>query len=183
MRFRIYGEMRAVVRDKRGRIINIYPWRKTHSLLKQFIQLLTVQFSQANQTITLVDGTSFSMAPLAGNFQANGPSGNTLYGIVIGTGTTPVTMTDNKLEAQATTNIAHAAPSFAVENPTSSAWRIVISRGFTNNTGATLSVREVAIYTYTGSTGKYICNERSLYSVAVPAGATLTMTWRLTATL
>jgi hypothetical protein len=92
-------------------------------------------------------------------------------------------MTDNKLETPLSTNVAHSAVSFAVENPDASTWRLAISRVFTNNTGATIAIRECALYCYAVSAAWIVCLDHTLYSVDVPNGVAVTLTYRLTVSL
>ena len=176
-------EVQAVLTDQDNNVVRRYPWKRANSLLKQFIQLLTVQLSQTNQTIKKTNGVDQAGGVYASNFACNADADLTLIGIVIGTGITPVTMTDYKLQTQVTTNIAHAAVSFAVENPDTSTWRIAITRGFTNNTGATLSVKEVGLYVFFTASSYVVCADRTLYAVDVPSGVTLTLTYRITVSL
>jgi len=175
-------ELGAEIRDANGEIVRRIPFRRCHSLLKQFIQLLAAQMSQAACTIKLTNGTTQSGDEDPSNFQANSVT-NTTFGVVIGSGdSNAVTMEDYKLEAQLVTNIAYQPVTFAQENPNASTWRLAISRGFTNNTGATVNVKEVGLYVVFEAS--YItCIDRTLYSVSVAAGETLTLTYRLAITL
>jgi len=176
-------EIRAEIR-KDGRLIRRLPWKPANSLLKQFIQILAAQSNIAAQVIKKSTGADVSVSSYAIAFRSDATAGTTSYGILIGTGTDPVTMTDYKLQTQVTTNIAHGAHSLAVENPAPSSWRMVLWRTFTNNTGALLTIREVAWYVLAGSVATdYFCADRSLYTVSVAAGATITLYYRITATL
>jgi len=183
MPFKITTEIRAELRDRQGKLIRRLPWKPANSLLKQFIQLLTVQMQQAAVTIKDTTNTDRSVTTHAVNFAAQPPAGNTAYGTLIGTGTNPVTMADYKLQTQVSTNIAHAAPTFAIESPDANTWRLAIARVFTNNTGASLGIREVAIYAMGTAGAYYLCVDRSLYSVDVPNGIGVTLTYRITVTL
>jgi len=138
--------------------------------------------SQVTATVKDVGGTDRAIAAHTTDLKCNAPNANILYGILIGTGTTEVAMDDNCLETQLSANIAHAVQTFAVENPDANTWRAATSRGLTNNTGATINVTEVALYTNYVA-GSYFCIDRTLYPVAVAAGATLTLTYRITVTL
>lgn len=177
-------EIRAQIHDlKTGRLIYARPWQPANSLLKQFIQVLMVQLSQITQTVTDVGGTGRSSVPHAQLIKANGAATVTTYGIVIGSGTTLVTMTDHALETQLTTNIAHGATTFSVENPDSSTWRLAVMRTFTNNTGALLQIKEAGLYAYVSGYPYFGCLDRTLYPVDCGAGAGVTLTYRLTVTL
>ena len=175
-------DIRAILTDQSGKIVKRYPWKRANSLLKTFIQILMALFSQTAQTITNTAGAGISTAAHAAILKTNATS-ETTYGIVIGTGTAAVAMTDYKLATQVTASITHGTPSFAVENPDASTWRVAISRAFTNNAGTTLNVTEVGLYVSNTGTGYFHCIDRTLYSVAVPSTVTLTLTYRITVSL
>ena len=176
-------EIQAFLTNSDGKVIRRYPWKQANSLLKQFIQVLMAQLSQASQTVTDTGGTSRAGAGAILNLKASAGATDTTFGIVIGTGETTVTMTDYKLQTQVTTNIAHAITTFATENPDTSTWRAAISRALTNNTGATLSVKEVGLYCTFTASGYIVCADRTLYAVDVPSGVSLTLTYRVTVSL
>ena len=175
-------EIGAEIRNRNGKLLRRLPFRECHSLLKQFIQILGVQMGGSSQTIKDTGGTNRASAANSLNFSCFATS-QTTHGIVIGTGETPVTMTDYKLQTQVTASIVHQTMSFAVEEPDANTWRIAISRGFLNNTGAELNIKEAGLYVLFSGSAYFICADRTLYPVAVPAGTTLTLTYRITVTL
>lgn len=175
--------VRAIVHTKEGRVFKAYPWKSANSLIKQFIQLLMVGMANANQTINNTLGNPVVVDPAFTLLNATAALNITTKGILIGSGTTPVTMTDYKIETQLTTNVAHAAMIIALENPNASTWRIALSRIFTNNTGGTLSIKEVALYVTSGSGVVICCAERTLYAVDVPDGYPITFQYKITITL
>lgn len=165
-----------------GRLIRRIPFRKCHSLLKAFIQILYSQFGQTYSHIKDTAGVDQYETKHANNFKANADS-DTTYGIVIGSGeANPVAMDDFKLETQMTANIGHNAVTFSAESPESGKWRLTISRGFVNNTGAVVNVKEVGLYVYFG-TSERVCVDRTLYDVSFGDGVTLTLTYRFTISL
>lgn len=175
-------EIGAEIRNAQGELIGRVPFRRCHSLLKQFIQVLSLQMSQANTSIKKTNGTTTTFGPNAINLAVNATI-ETTYGIVIGTGTTPVTMTDWKLVTQLTTDIAHQTVTFATENPNTSTWRLAITRGFANNGGSAVNVKEVGLYGCLANTTYVICLDRTLYNVTFQTGETLTLTYRITVSL
>ena len=171
-------EIGAVLRDGEGNIIRRIPFRKCHSLLKAFVQLLAIQVSQSTRTIKDIYGASNSHREDSWCFKTTvyqATSGS----IVIGSGVKVVEIDDYALETQLTTNIYHNSPSFAEEKPDSATWRLALSRGFVNNTGSTVDVKEVGLYVYHGDTFR-VCIDRTLYEVSFAVGETLTLTYRLT---
>jgi len=183
MHFKIKIKVRAIVHTKEGGVFKKYPWKSANSLIKAFIQILMAQMSGFNQTIKNTSGVNVSVPASLYNFSVAPGAGITTYGILIGPGTTPVTMEDYKLEAQITTNVPHGAQGVTLENPNSSTWRIVLTRVFTNNTGGVLGIKEVGFYTLAIGPGNYFCCERTLYSVDVPDGYPITFQYRITITL
>jgi hypothetical protein len=114
---------------------------------------------------------------------ANAGAATTTYGIVIGTGTTPVDIDDYSLEAQVTTNIAHGICATSPQNPDASTWRAQATRTFTNNTGAPLTIEEAAIYVNdTGASWKF-CIDRTLHHAVVVNLAAITITYAVEITI
>lgn len=176
-------EIRAELRNPQGKLIKRLPWKRANSLLKQFIQVLQVQASQTSIDIKRTDGTTSAQAISSTAFKLNAAAANTNWGVIIGTGTTPVTMADFTLEARVYTNIVFGVPSFAAENPDASTWRLAIARTFLNQTGASLGIREVGLAMPDSNAVAYILLDHSLYSVDVPNGVTVTLTYRITVSL
>jgi len=183
MPFKVYTTIQAELRDARtGRIRRRLKPVPANSLLVAFIKFLKIAMAQAGETVKDITATDRAAIANALNLACNAALADTALGIVIGTGTNAVTMTDYQLKTQVTTNITHNAVTFAVENPSASTWRIAIARGFINNTGTTLNIREVGLYFRDGPGNRY-CADRTLYSVDVPNGQTVTLTYRITITL
>lgn len=176
-------EIRAELRDSlTGRLLKRFPWVKANSLLKQFIQMVAVQLSQANITVTDVDNVDRSVAKHAAQLGVDGAALAVDKGILIGTGTTAVAMTDYKVQTILTAGMTYGINTFAIENPDASTWRLAISRIFTNGTGASVGIREVVIYAWDSQNYKF-CIDRTLYSVDVPNGVAITMTYRISISL
>lgn len=183
MREKIKIEIRAQVHDKNGRLIKSYPWKRSNTLLRQFIQILVVQLNQETLAVLNVSNASVNVTTNAVNLGISAPAGTTTYGIKVGTGTADVAMTDVKLGTQVTTNVAHGVCSATAEAVDSTGWRAVITRSFTNNTGALLSITEVGLYCIALNAASYFCIDRTLYNVSVPSGSAVTLTYRITVSL
>lgn len=174
-------ELSAEVRDRAGSLIYKAPFTRCHSLVKQFAQILTTQMSRIAMYVKNTAGSMYYLSGTDAPFHLSAATATT-YGIVIGDGdTNPVAMDDYKLENRILTNIVHGAPLFATENPNLSTWRTMVTRGFTNNTGAIVNVKEVGLYVHPGTS--YYCIDRTLYEVSFATGETLTLTYRFTITL
>jgi len=178
---KITAEIRAILKDKKGRVVKRYPKKMAHSLIKQFIQFLYIQIAQNTLTIKKQDGTDSNPVAHSTNLQCVGAVNDYNEGIVIGTGTNAVAMDDYSLQAKVTTNIAFAAQALSLAYPSASTARISISRTLTNNTGTTLGIREVGLLSK--SYNLIFLFDRTLYSVDVPNGYTITFTYTITITL
>ena len=176
-------EIQAIITNESGRIIKKYRWKRANSLIKQFMQDMMAHMSQVAQTVNDITNTSRACAVSGTGIDCTAGSGVTTKGIVIGTGTNAVLMTDYALQTQVTTNIAHGSVSVGLENPDANTWRVALQRAFVNNTGATLSVKEVGLYAIISGLTATMCIDRTLYAVDVPSGLTLTLTYRVTVSL
>jgi len=172
----------AEIRDAQGRFLRSVPFRESHCLLKQFVQIWLVQASQVYMSMIQTSGAAYAAAPNSVAFGTHAVAVKT-WGMQIGTGNTPVTMADYKLETPLTTDIGYGSPSWAVENPDSDTWQMCFSRAFTNNSGSDIDVKEVGIICKAGYMAKLFLIERSLYEVTIPAGGTLTMTYKIAVSL
>jgi hypothetical protein len=168
---------------KTGRVVEILPPRPANTFLQNWIKSLYSNFSGAN--LANVTDTSGSANTISGGsyniLGLNAGSTVTTFGIVIGNqvGPTAVTLSDTKLQAQVTANVAHAAMVFSLNAPDGTHYQVIIARTFTNNTGSTLAITEVGIYTKDMNATKYYCSDRTLVSLSVGSGlaVTITYTW------
>ena len=176
-------EIRAEIKDNAGKVTYISPWSECHSLVKNFLKVLSASMLQTAITIKDTGNTDRATSGYSGNLSVVAAAGLTVNGIVIGTGTDAVTMDDYKLQTQATVNIAYALLALTLEAPDANSYRLNVSRMFTNNTGAVLNITEVGLYCIAGNAGIYFCIDRTLYSVAVAAGSSVTLTYRFTISL
>ena len=174
-------EIGAEIRRADGTVRKNIPFRQCRCLLKQFIMLMTVHLQQDSEQIIDTGGTLQYALSNSTTLKANATS-DTNYGILIGTGTTTVTLTDYKLETQVTTNITHETVSFTIENPDASTWSVAISRSFINNTGGTVNIGEVALYVKASSNYIY-CMDRTLYPVTLNAMEAVALTYRISVKL
>lgn len=173
------AEIRAVVVGKNGRVRKRGRWRKANSLIKAFAQGLKIQMSQASEIVKNTGGNDRTVGTNAANLRVNATASVTSWGLVVGTGTTAVSMSDWKLETQVTTGVDHSAVVVEMEYPAGNVARVKISRTFTNNTGASLGITEVGLYANLGGTTYFFCIDRTLYSVTVPVGEAVVITYRI----
>jgi hypothetical protein len=169
--------LRAIIRDRKGRIIKVLPAIPANSLINGFIKSLYALFSQQVNIIVDTAGTNRTTAATQYHLDAAANAAVTNYGMVVGTGSDAVTMADYKLAAQVVTNLAHSIMSFALTYPTAALGILALSRTFTNNTGGTVQIREVGLYTGILSHNYPACSDRSLYSVDLANGLAVTFTY------
>jgi len=160
---------------------------KANSLVKAFIQLLNVQMAQTGQYIKISAGTSPTINANSANFRVTGPSGNTSYGILVGTGTTAVALDDYAMGAL----IAHGTSAnqlsygaVAIDATTSvsgSSAFFAVSRSFTNGSGGNITVQEVGLMSY--GTSYYMLLDRSLSSQTITNGNIGTCAYKFTITV
>lgn len=176
-------EVRATITDGSGKIVKRYPWTRANSLIKQFIQDMMAHMSQVAQTVLDITNVARTCAVSGSGIDCAAAAALTTKGIVIGTGTNAVAMTDYALQTQVTANIDHGSMSIGLENPDANTWRVALQRAFVNNTGGTLSIKEVGLYALISGLTFSMCIDRTLYSVDVASGLTLTLTYRITISL
>lgn len=149
--------LRLVVTDKDGKIISDTGQKPAKSFLIQYLEFWYGAFRGVNYSCTdiynaetpIYEGARASTSV----FRLDGPVGNNLYGIVVGTnaGSTPEDNENYKLDTQ----ILHGAGAGQLTHNacTWDAPAIVGvnvecegKRSFTNNSGATVTVKEVGVY-------------------------------------
>ncbi|GAI64223.1 unnamed protein product [marine sediment metagenome] len=161
--------------DKKGKLISRQRG-KSRSPLKALLQFLLVQMKQNSVTIKDILGDETSEGSAAVVFAANGAADDASLGIIIGTDTTPVDITDYKLvspisHGSAAGEMLYQAQQFdadvTVDDPdcTFEMWR-----NWNNNSGASITVRETGIYIWSKTSKKY-CGVRDVPTeINVPNG-------------
>lgn len=176
--------------DRDGKLL----WRRkrrSKSFVKAFLAILLQQMSSGILMVTTEDvtGTTYTIIIHAINFFCRLGAADSSYGLVVGSGTTPVTATDFKLATQivhgaANGQLSHSAvlaSALTIAHPNVS---FTIWRDFTNNTLATITVKEEGLYCRGqegGGTAKTFCAIRDVESspISVPAGYNLRMTYTI----
>lgn len=170
----LQGYIQADIFDpKDNAIIERLPLVKANSLVKNFLQFIFLNWSQQGLYTRDVTNTERNTTTTS-SCHVIGTAGTTTIGLVVGTGDNAVAITDYQLQTQTTTNLQHLMTTISWENPSATTYRINISRGFVNNTGGNLELREVGIYGYHASGWSFLL-DRSLYSLTLahPYGTTI----------
>jgi len=188
------------VKDKTGKLLKRYE-TPAKSWLKQFIQILKGEFatrhntSTGNANVSVIDETgtarTYPYHTSSGtgsvcDLSTLGDTGDTTQGIIVGTSDTPNVLGTYALGGK----IAHGTSSGQlvygpetvedVTNPSGNDLQFRITRTFTNNSGATITVKEVGLLvkkwdTSATSRSWLIARDVLPSPVDVPDGATLTI--------
>jgi len=189
------------VKDKTGKLLKHYE-TPAKSWLKQFIQILKGEFATRygyaaySGNVNIVDetGTARGYPRATGsqpydcqmNLSTLGDAGDVTQGIIVGTSDTPNSLTTYALGGK----IAHGTGSGQllygaetvedVTNPSGNDLQFRITRTFTNNSGATITAKEVGLLIKkldSGGTARSWLAARDVLPspVDVPDGATLTI--------
>lgn len=185
------GELGAIieltVKDREGHITERRLMR-SRSFVRQFLELLWVQAFPLPEAVPLSirdTGSAYRDSWMAGlNFNVDAGLGNESYGIIIGSGTTAPAIDDYCIE----TIIPHATMNYSdvvVATPTHDATtaQFTITRDFSNVSGGTVTVNELALYVR--GTSYYYMAIRDVVGggISVPDGQTLTINYRIQATV
>jgi len=176
-----------------------------HSLNVNFVQFIWALWYATTATAQDTEGTEITINGASGGTMAiTAPSGNTDYGIVVGSGAsaggTPLP-TQFKLVAQipqgtSSGQIEYGAVSLTQPATSGQTTQFTISRSFTNVSGAALTVTEIGIVVYvtgfnmTGtSSGTAVSSDYFMIAYDIPSsaisvqnGQTLTITYTFSVT-
>jgi hypothetical protein len=199
-------EYEVEVRDKNGKLIS-QQHGKSHSWLRQFITMIMAEWQYTYGggnppavSVTDETGTGRSMPPLynayfnVGAWCVNAPAGNSEYGIKVGGGDTPNSLTTYALDSPivhgtGSGQLVYGAHTIeSVINPSGMDLTFRITRVFTNNSGASVTVKEIGITTkrrdQTAAERTFLFVRDVLPSpTSIPDGATLTVRYTVKITV
>jgi hypothetical protein len=189
------------VKDKTGKLLKHYE-TPARSWLKQFIQILKGEFATRHGAyygggnVSVVDETGTARAyPRVTNTQVYdfnmnlstcGDTGDVSQGIIVGTSDTSNTLTTYALGGKISHGTGSGQLLYGAEtvedvtNPSGYDLQFRLTRTFTNNSGSTITVKEVGLlvkkHDNTGTSRSWLVARDVLPSpVDVPDGATLTI--------
>jgi hypothetical protein len=158
------------------------------------IGFLNVIFSNlSGQTITNINtsGTQYTTSS-TDDIAVNDGSNDNRYGIQIGTGTTTPSIVDSRLSALITNGTGAGQMQYggvnvtgAVTNTSNNTGYITVTRTFTNNSGASITVSEVGLAAWTsaansGSNQYYLIIHDLLPTpITVPNGSSLSISYEI----
>jgi hypothetical protein len=195
------GELGAIleltVRNKKGEVTERQEML-SESFVKQFLQCLWISCARIatgnrikDYWIKDLDGDLNPVQVASNSFQANaGPNVDT-YGILVGTGTTAPTIDDYQMETKITHGIGagqlqYSAVAFGAPTSDGTVSHFTITRDFSNASGSPITVREVGLVVLIGRMGSgsdYYLTIRDSVNITIPDGETLTVNYRLQATV
>ncbi|RLI87201.1 MAG: hypothetical protein DRP01_02525 [Archaeoglobales archaeon] len=179
--------VRAIVKDRAGRVLKDTGWKETNTLTKNFYAFLGCAMKEENTPCTRVDGTAGTIErPVGGThafMELFGYEGNDDGGLLVGTGTTEPTRDDYALESK----IPHGTGAGQLYYYTTSIIHgpdyVEVRRTFANQSGADITVREVGLvacyYDVDVSAYRYALIARSLFTITIPDGGSATLYYKI----
>jgi len=180
--------VRYVLTDKDGKILRRSRWRRSRSFVLQFLEICYAQLYATSINITYITGAE-DVWSLNAPMVANSPSGYAGGGIVVGTGTNAPANTDYALQTliahgSGSGQLLYGAQSWVQPAVVGSNVDMIGTRSFTNNSGATITIREVGCYFGESIyNGVQRCTIRDLLTISVANGVTVTIEYRLRTTV
>lgn len=147
-------------------------WQKGHSFTANFMKMWLVSANPANnRTITdttAPTGTDQTVTDHGNNFGTNGGVAD-LFGIVVGTGTTAVALTDTRIETliddgTGTGELEYQTPTYTDPTDDASTTEFELHRTFNNNSGGEITIYEVGLNVKATSTPYYFLVAREILS-------------------
>jgi len=179
--------VRAVVKDREGRVLKDTGWKETNTLTKNFYAFLRAAMDDIDTSCVRTDGTTGTIErPLdKAHYFMSVDTGEGLdnCGLVVGTGTTEPTRDDHKLESK----IPHGTgagelyyyDTAVIHGPD----YIEVRRTFANQSGADITVREVGLiaryYDADTTALELALIARSLFTITIPAGGSATLYYKI----
>jgi hypothetical protein len=189
------GELGAtielIVKKPSGEVTE-YRKLKSESFVKQFLQLWWAQSSYLDsngaalaQILTNdIGGTNRLPVASSAMFASNAGAGDTGKGIVVGRGSTPVGVSDNKLvdkvaHGTSPTQIQYSAVTFGDPAAGASVSVFRITRDFSNASGGTISIWEIGLDVGDGSYSYLAIRDVLGAAINVPSGQVLTINYQI----
>ena len=146
---------------KTKKVLKEGKWTPSKSLVKNFMAFIYANLKCGNYGATDIDGNAVTIQvsrtdpQMATLLCADGGSGDSSKGIVVGKGSTAVTNDDYALEEQCvhgegTDQLLHASTSWDGLTIEDGYVVATAERVFTNNSGAAITLNEIGMYVYAG---------------------------------
>ena len=181
----------AEVKDRNGKVI-ARKKKLSRSFVRGWNHLLCAQLRgeavpapaiQTKDTSNTLRNVRGSGSP----FYADAPIANSTYGCVVGTDNTPVDIENYALGAQCAEGVGlnqmnHQACTATYLGVVGTVSSFKIERTFLNNSGNAINVEEIGLYNMmweVGAVTRYFMTLRDLFSLAVPDGGGITVTYTI----
>lgn len=177
------------VTDKDGKVIQRVA-SPSRSFVRQWYDLMAIHARQDAANVMDTGGVSRAITYHANNWRAYAIAGVTTYGIRVGKGTTPVTISDYALqspieEGVGADQLEHQAMTYVAPAVADSTCSFVLRRSMINNTGNTIAgIKEIGCYMRM-SASYYGMGFRDVLpgSLSVPDGGTISVAYTLSVTV
>jgi hypothetical protein len=197
------GEVNAIlewtVTDKDGHVTSRGE-KKCDSFVRQFIELLWIQMYQIgdNTPYNITDtgagaGVVRPISEGAYNFGSNANAGDITFGPVVGLDNTPATINDHRLGTiilhdagpHGVNTLQYSAVTFGAPASDASVSQFTITRNFANATAWAITLQEIGLYVKGIKTGVayYFMSIRDAVVILIPIGQTLTLNYRIQASI
>ena len=179
--------VRAVVRDRSGKVIEDTGWRRTNTLTKNFFAFLRAAAASKNTPVVRRDGTTGTIQnPKAAAeyfMRLHDSAGYDEIGLQVGTGTTEPTRDDYKLESQIRHGTGAGQLSYGASEVYYGPDYLEVRRSFNNQSGADITINEVGLmafyYDVDAASGYWALIARSLFTITIPDGGSATLYYRI----
>lgn len=188
---KILAFIEATVFDRDGKVIS-HKKKPSRSFVRGFNHILCAQFRQETNPSPAIQtkdtgGAVRDLRNANTPFQADGVVGDDNYGIRVGTSNQAVDIEDFALIAAIAEGVGagemnHQAGSVTYLGVAAGVSSFTVDRTILNNSGGTINVEEVGIYAITmrvGAVNTYVMVVRDLYTLAVPDGGGITVTYTI----
>jgi hypothetical protein len=180
------------VKGADGKIKVPFRRRMAHSFLTAYITGLYLRMvGPTTQNLTDTGGVSRTIHRNT-MMDCNTAAGNATEGLVVGTGTNAVTITDSKLQTQISHGTSAGTLDYGasvVNLPVSTATTttLQLTRVFANSSGGSITVREIGIYatmrdSEQGAGNRQMCIVRDTVTITLSNGDQLTLNYILSTT-
>jgi len=182
--------LKIKVTDENGKCI-YYRRYRSRSFVIGFLNVIFTNLSGQGVTNTSTNGTRYT-ANIEDEINVNDSSNDDNYGIQIGTGTTTPSIVDSRLSSLITNGTGAGQMQYggvnitgAVTNTSNNTGYITVTRTFTNNSGASITVSEVGLVAWSGNSGTetnqyyLIIHDLLPTPITVPNGSSLSISYEI----
>ena len=173
---------------RKGKRIKRSRKRLSRSFLTAYITCLYLRMvATSNFSLTDTGGSSRSVG-FFNRMITIAAAADATIGLVAGTGTNAVTITDSKLQTQITHGVTsgkldHGASVVNLPSSDSTSTSLILTRVFANSSGGAITVTEIGVYINESTSGFKFCLIRDLATIALSNGDQLTLNYILKTTV